>query len=136
MKLQKITYEDLSAKQKEIYNFQKVAAVLADYGFNCIKLDDDWGGADFLAYHRDGYTIKVQLKARLTIGKHYIDKELWMAFPHRGSWYLLEHDQLVALVEQHAGSWLRSESWVQRGLYNSAKPSVALLGALESARIG
>ena len=30
---------------------QKSAAVLADYGFNRIKLDDDWNGADFLAYH-------------------------------------------------------------------------------------
>ena len=44
MKLQKVKYEELTAKQKEIFNFQKVAAQLADYGFNCIKLDDDWRG--------------------------------------------------------------------------------------------
>ena len=66
MKLEKVQYEDLNSKQKEIYNFQKVAAILADYGFNCIKLADDWQGADFLAYHKDGgQTLKVQLKGGL-----------------------------------------------------------------------
>ena len=47
MNFQKVRYEELSGKQKEIFNFQKVAAQLADYGFNCIRLDDDWQGADF-----------------------------------------------------------------------------------------
>ena len=54
MKLRRVDYDRLNSKQKEIYNFQKSAAVLADYGFNCIKLADDWRGADFLAYHKDG----------------------------------------------------------------------------------
>ncbi len=48
MRLKRITYDELNSKQKEIYNFQKLAALLGDYGFNCIKLDDDWQGADFL----------------------------------------------------------------------------------------
>jgi hypothetical protein len=46
-----IRYETLNARQKEIFNFQKLSATLADYGFNCIKLADDWGGADFIAFH-------------------------------------------------------------------------------------
>ena len=72
MKLKSIEYSELNSKQKEIYNFQKIAAKLADYGFNCIKLGDDWLGADFLAYHKDGKdTLKVQLKGRLTIDKKY-----------------------------------------------------------------
>ena len=37
--------------EKRIYNFRKVSAVLADYGFNCIKLTGDSNGADFLARH-------------------------------------------------------------------------------------
>lgn len=70
--LKPIRYDDLNAKQKEIYNFQKIAAALADYGFNCIKLQDDWLGADFLAYHKDGsQTLRVQLKGRVTIDKKY-----------------------------------------------------------------
>ena len=63
MELERVDYADLSSKQKEIFNFQKIAGALADYGFNCIKLADDWQGADFLAYHKDGeQTLKVQLK--------------------------------------------------------------------------
>ena len=54
MELKKIDFKGLNAKQKEIFNYQKVAGELADYGFNCIKLADDWQGADFLAYHKDG----------------------------------------------------------------------------------
>ena len=48
---ERVDYDSLNAKQQEAYNFQKVSAVLADYGFNCIKLTDDWNGADFLACH-------------------------------------------------------------------------------------
>ena len=46
MELRRISYDELTSKQKEIYNFQKVAGILADFGFNCIKLNDDWQGAD------------------------------------------------------------------------------------------
>ena len=70
MKLRKIKYTDLNSKQKEVFNFQKVAGKLSDYGYNCIKLADDWQGADFLAYHKDGSgTLKVQLKVRLALSK-------------------------------------------------------------------
>src|SRR3990170_5450972 len=95
-RLKRITYSDLNPKQKEVYNFHKVAAILADYGFNCIKLTDDWQGADFLAYHKDRLnTLKVQLKSRLAIDKKYKDKELFVAFPLNGHWYLVEHDTLI-----------------------------------------
>ena len=92
----RINYNDLRPKQQEIYNFQKVAAILADYGFNCIKLADDWQGADFLAYHKDSdRTLKVQLKGRVTIDKKYQDKDIWMAFPINEYWYLVEHSKLL-----------------------------------------
>jgi hypothetical protein len=42
-------------------------------------LADDWQGADFLAYHKDGFeTLKVQLKARLTIDRNYEEKKHWL----------------------------------------------------------
>lgn len=82
LELKPIRYDDLNAKQKEIYNFQKIAAALADYGFNCIKLQDDWLGADFLAYHKDGsQTLRVQLKGRVTIDKKYLERDLYITFP-------------------------------------------------------
>ena len=42
--MQKVNYADLNPRQQECYNFQKISAVLAEYGFDCIKLSDDWQG--------------------------------------------------------------------------------------------
>ena len=120
----------LNGRQKEIYNFQKSAALLADYGFNCIKLADDWRGADFLAHHFDGKTtLKVQLKARLTIDRKYSGQELWMNFPSGRTWYLVPHDDLVDLIGQTT-NWLNTTSWREHGGYSSANPSPTLLGKL------
>ncbi len=131
MKLKHIQYTDLNSKQKEIHNFHKVAGLLADYGFNCMKLSDDWQGADFLAYHKDGKdTLKVQLKARITIDKKYIGKGLYITFPANNSWYLIKHDTLVDLV-RHLTNWLKTDSWREKGHYNSYAPSAALLARLD-----
>lgn len=82
----KIEYRSLNSRQQENYNFQKVAALLADYGFNCLRLSDDWQGADFIACHIDGQTfLKVQLKGRLTIDKKYVGKGIHIAFLHGGA---------------------------------------------------
>ncbi len=92
----KIQYGDLKAKQQENYNFAKVAAILADYGYTCLRLSDDWQGADFLAYHKDGLiTLKVQLKGRLQIDAKYVGKSIFIAFPHGGHWYLYPHDEVI-----------------------------------------
>jgi len=131
----KINYQDLNSKQKEIYNFQKIASLLADYGYNCIKLADDWQGADFLAYHKDGYnTLKVQLKSRLTISKKYLKKDLYMAFPSNNSWYLIRHDLLVEHIAVHTG-WLNTDSWEDKGAYHSASPSRVLLNSIEEFKL-
>ena len=123
--------EGLNAKQKEIYNFQKIAAVLADYGFNCIKLQDDWLGADFLAYHKDGDpTLKVQLKSRVTIDEKYRGKDLHIAFPFgEGVWYLVPHDALVEHIGKHT-KWLDTLSW-KRGHYSSTSLNPQLRDALK-----
>lgn len=123
MELSPIKYEDLNAKQKEIYNFQKVSAKLADYGFNCIKLADDWHGADFLAYHKDGEeTLKVQLKGRLLVNQSYQGKNLYMAFPLDGEWYLVPHDAIVDHFRSET-SYLDSPSWTQNGAYHAGSPN-------------
>jgi len=131
MKLTRIKYSDLNAKQKEAYNFQKVSALLADFGFNCIKLSDDWQGADFLAYHKNQKeTLRVQLKARPTIEKKYVGNGLCIAFPIKGTWYLIEHDVFVRLVEKHS-NWMNTPSWKDKGGYSSDAPNSTLLGHLD-----
>ena len=136
MKLKRIEYRELTAKQKEVYNFQKVAALLADFGFNCIKLDDDWQGADFLAYHKDGSrTLKVQLKGRTTICKKYLGKNLHLVFPAAGCWYLVPHDDLVKIAEDTT-NWTETKSWTNGGEYNSDKPPRSILSRISRAVIG
>jgi len=92
MKFIKIDPSTLSGRQKEAYNFQKVSAVLADYGYQTIKLSDDWGGVDFIAQHLNGTFFKIQLKGRLTVHKKYEGKDIWMCFPSEDAWYLYPHD--------------------------------------------
>ena len=131
IRFKKVSYKSLTAKQKELFNFQKIAATLADYGYNCIKLADDWQGADFLAYRFNGTTtLKVQLKSRITINKKYTGKQIWIAFPHnRRFWYLIEHDNLVEKVGEHT-TWLESAAWKDKGLYSSTSINSKLLLSL------
>ena len=109
--LEKISYSELNAKQQENYNYQKVSAVLADYGFNTLRLSDDWQGADFIAIHINGEDfLKVQLKSRLTFDKKYIGRSIWICFPYQGSWFLYEHDELLQIFGgkmnfTNTGSW-------------------------------
>ncbi len=111
----KVKYAALKGKQKEIYNFQKVSAHLADYGYTTIKLDDDWMGADFIAIHFDGIRyLKVQLKSRLTFDKKYVGKDIFICFFDK-QWIIYPHDELLAIFEPEI---LNSSSWQEKGLYH------------------
>ena len=135
-RFEKVNYEKLNGRQKEIFNFQKIAATLADYGFNCIKLADDWQGADFLAYHIDGTTtLRVQLKSSLHVARKYCNKEIWIAFPHEGFWYLIEHDRLLEKVGQRT-DWLKSRSWNDMCGYSSNSINHDLLECLAENKLG
>ncbi len=110
MRFSEKQYSTLNAKQKENYNFQKVSAVLADYGYATIRLNDDWEGADFIALHVDGCILKVQLKGRLTIDKKYSGKGIYVCFDYRGTWYLFPHDDFVLWAERNSDV-MESKSW-------------------------
>ncbi len=130
-KFKKITYSELNACQKENYNFQKLAAHLADYGFNCMWLNDDWQGADFIACHIDGEMfLKVQLKGRLTFDAKYKDKEIYVAFRESNQWYLYPHDTLCSELIS-LGFMKDSKSWVEDGVYSWPKLPKDLLTYLE-----
>lgn len=95
----RVRYQSLNARQREAYNFQKVSAVLADYGFVTIRLTSDWRGADFIAQHRDGSTfLKIQLKGRLAFYKKYVGRGLYVCFPDNGQWIVYPHDELLKRV--------------------------------------
>ena len=59
MYCQKVEYNSLNSRQKETRNFHVLAGKLAEYGFECIRINDDWEGADFLAWNmRDHVVLK------------------------------------------------------------------------------
>ncbi len=138
LNLKRVSYEDLKTKQREIYNFQKAAAALADYGFNCIKLQDDWEGADFLAYHKDGETLKVQLKGRgLTIAQKYLKKDLYLCFGSDEARYLIPYDDLFKIIKRVTPAALRTRSWLEgRQEYYSGRPSKDVVNAIERFKLG
>ena len=124
----RIKYQELNSRQKENFNYQKVASELADYGFNCMWLNDDWQGADFIACHIDGALfIKVQLKGRLTLDKKYNGKEIHVAFNQGGQWYIYPHDQLQSELLA-MGLMLGSKSWDETGTYSWPNLSRNLAG--------
>ena len=107
MDLSKITYKDLNARQKENYNYHKVAATLADYGYNSMRLNDDWQGADFIAVKVDNM-LKVQLKGRFTINHNYKGKDIYVAFIEDDIIKLYKHDDAYQYVRKHTEL---TESW-------------------------
>jgi len=115
--LKRISYESLNARQQESYNFQKISAVLADFGYVTIRLSDDWKGADFLAQHISGRTLRVQLKGRLTFDCQYQRKDLWITFRRKDDWYLFPHDEVLRMVLQKTNI-RNTESWRRRGRYS------------------
>lgn len=112
-----VGYARLNSRERETYNFQKVSGLLADYGFVTMKLNNDWHGADFLAHNRDGRTLKVQLKGRLTFRKEYSGKNLWICFCEKGRWYFYPHDELKTKLIAHSNR-SRSKSWKKKGGYS------------------
>ena len=100
MEFTKVNYQELNAKQKENYNYHKVASALADYGYDSMRLNNDWEGADFIAVMGDDM-LKVQLKGRFTIDKKYIGKDLYVAFLESNAVKIYNHDLLVQELSEN-----------------------------------
>ena len=117
MNLKKIIYTELNSKQKENYNFHKVASALADYGYNSMRLNDDWQGADFIAVKGDDM-LKIQLKGRFTIDKKYIRKDIFISFLEEDKVKIYNHDDALKLIPENVKI---SKSWSEVGGYSWGK---------------
>ena len=117
MQLNKVNYNELNAKQKENYNFHKVAAALAEYGYNSMRLNDDWQGADFIAVKGDDM-LKIQLKGRFTVDEKYRGKDIYITFIEDDKIKMYKHDEAVNLLPEKTKN---TESWAKRGGYSWGK---------------
>lgn len=135
IKLQRVNYKVLNPKQQENYNFQKVSAILADYGFTTIRLSDDWNGADFIAQHINGNTfLKVQLKGRLSFDKKYIGRNIHICFSYDSNWYIYPHDELLKKILKLT-KISKTVSWSKRNGYSFPRTPKELKATLELYRI-
>lgn len=130
----KVTYSELNARQQENYNMLKLGAVLADFGFDLIRLNDDWQGADAIGNHTDGSYIKIQLKGRLTIDRKYLEKDIYIAFRDNDAWYLYPHDELVEILDS-VGIATKTTSWTEKGHYSWPQISNQLYTILNQYRL-
>ena len=112
--LTKVLYKDLNSKQKENYNYHKVVSALAEYGYDSMRLNNDWEGADFISVKGDDM-IKVQLKGRFTLDRKYEDKDLYIAFIEKGIIKIYLHDEALAIATSNITD---SKSWTENGSYS------------------
>ena len=120
MNFTRVDYDSLNSRQRENYNFAKLGATLADYGFTALRLSDDWKGADLIAIHCDGESdIKVQLKGRFTFDEKYHGKGLWIAFRVGEEWYLYDHDALFDKVRERIEG---TNAWQEHRAYSWPEP--------------
>ena len=135
----KIRYSELNSRQQESHNFHKVAARLADNGFNCVHLTDDWQGADAIAIHTDGETyLKIQLKGRCTINRKYQGKSILIAFVCDDTVYLYDHDSFIQHIRENRPNTLASASWRDQGEFswpNRPNPPKWIFEFIEANRI-
>ena len=129
-----INYSHLNSRQQENYNFHKVSSVLADYGFTTLRLSDDWQGTDFIAQHIDGTFLKVQLKGRLSLGKKYMGKNIWICFRTMSGCCLYPHDEAVEAI-QVITPYQHTESWLSNGAYSFPNPSGDIMSFIQANEI-
>ena len=104
---------------REVINRNTVVSIALDQGFNAFLPVYD-GGVDFILYREsDGLVRKVQLKGRWTIDRKYLDRDIWIAFPLAGDWYVMPHDEMVALAE--AEGVTKTASWMKGGAYSKPR---------------
>ena len=113
----KVDYNSLNAKQKENFNYHKVASALADFGYDSMRLNNDWEGADFIAVRGDKM-LKVQLKGRFTLDKKYIGKDIHIAYLEKDEIKIYEHDKALELFPERSKE---TSSWKDSGNYSWLK---------------
>ncbi|MCU1253676.1 MAG: hypothetical protein JWQ49_6705 [Edaphobacter sp.] len=108
---------------REVINRNMVVSLALEQDFNAfLPVYDD--GVDFILYREsDNELRKVQLKSRWTIDKKYIGRNIWVAFPIAGDWYLMPHDEMFAAGE--ADGVTLTSSWIDNGAYSRPRLSAA-----------
>tara|TARA_R110000851_G_scaffold13767_1_gene47026 strand:+ start:211 stop:648 length:438 start_codon:yes stop_codon:yes gene_type:complete len=129
-----VVYDELGGKEKESYNSARLKAIMAKWGYlEAFNVNGDKWGADLLFYRSsDGDVLKVQLKGRATVDKHYENKDIYIAFEDKilGKWFLYAHDDVMNQI-LHTDRLVGTESWDVNGGWSWNKSPIWLLEILK-----
>ena len=89
-------------------------------------------GIDLILYREaDRDLLKIQLKSRWCIGKKYTDRDISVAFPEDGVWYLAPHDEMVEMAKA-LGFGINTVSWKRDGGYDRRVMGIRLKRAMQT----
>ena len=71
---------------------------------------------------------------QLLVNGIIVGKNLYLAFPLDGEWYLVAHDEIVNHFEAET-PYLNTASWLENGSYHSGKPNQVTRAWLEDYRL-
>jgi hypothetical protein len=95
----------------------RISPIFLDDGFIPFLPEFDTG-IDLIIYReRDDLTIKLQMKSRWTINRKYLGRNLAIAFPSEGGFYLAPHDVLLEFARDNT-NYLKTQSWLVTGQYH------------------
>ena len=77
---------------------------------------------------------EIQYETRLFIRKENCGKGVIMAFPMKDGFYVIDHDELVAILRK-LGKYVNSDSWRKDGNYSIRDPGTEVRRALDPYRI-
>ncbi len=124
----------LKSYAQEVIWRNQLSSLLISKGYNVFLPVFD-NGIDLIAHREsDGDLKLIQQKGRWSILKKYRDRDIWIAFPHAGSWYLIPHDEMLTWPE--VAGFLLTQSWIDKGTYHNARPSKAMVAQFERFYVG
>jgi len=131
-------YENLSGREQESFNAAHLMGHMANWGYlEGQKINGDKFGADLLFYRSsDGNVLKVQLKGRVTLCKHYKGKNIHVAFRDKETddWFVYDHDTVLQQVLDK-GHLAGTQSWETTGGWSWSSNPLWLKHLMEPWRI-
>lgn len=133
----KVDYHSLNAKEKEVYNFHHIGALLAKHGFASYPIRDDWSGGDMFARHMvSRKSLTIQIKGRLTFGKKYMGKDIHIGFPKGDGAYVYPHDEVLSkylrLRKRRGKPLSHNKAWSVGGLVHWGRATEDLMGLVSA----
>lgn len=124
----------LPAEATEVINRNALISIALARGYVAYLPVYDPGIDLILLNETTNHLMRVQQKGRWTINKKYKGRDIWIAFPDRGIWYVAPHDDVLLRYSEQKG-YTDTPSWA-KGEYSYAPLSKEMIALLAEYRFG